>query len=1437
MDGEEGQERPLTVVIVTLDFYLAKPGPGDPTTSICTGGALRQVPVVRVFGHTPTGQSACVHVHGVFPFFYIQVPPGRSDAEGEGFLGLLAEGLEKAMHLHQSASGLGRPGAVYVYDIRRVVGWTSIYGHGGTGDFLQIWATLPQHASVMAHLLQQGAVMSTSFQPFEVHLPYLLHFLDSFGLGGMRELAVNGRTAASRGRPREVDFPYHPTWKAQLGRGGAKRLLRGQGTPWWSDPRRPQSVHPKVSSCDVEVDCRAADLLAPAAATASASASAETCGGRSVQERTRGWICETLRELWRDEERRCAALGLTVPWGSEPAPEPGAPGDGRAELTPDIMEECMMQQLMAQGRSAVGIQTSSPSPAKRAQVDNGVWSQECEASREKVSPKFLEAVQGLEVALSQRLPPPANSATAALLDGGYDLCEEAEEDALTEPDSACGSTEIDEDADAPGNNGNDVCAPTQLDISTTQVDVLPEGWSPLKPADLFPDLNERQVEEPAGAGNEGRTGDVPQGEPLPPAKGFYSEPEDLPKELVLEQAGIWEYWQAPPKYEVSQQCLPKSGEEEEGDVITRFDNAGRLTTLRRKNTEGPGLAKIRRASLSQVTPPTPAPVRPLRQAAEAPVLFGRLLVLEVLELPTELQSASEIGAVAYCLRDEWVRSLLADSAGEASYEDALGVICKAPAPQLGAHVSVQEMDSELAIFEAVVDLVRATDPAVVMGYDIVKGALGVLFARAKALGLRGFPQRLARVEGHSGPSEAPVLASQAVPGSPSADRGPRKLYPPEQVSGGMDLPGRLVLNVWRVLRGEAKLQSSSLQTAMQVLLGETLPLLPSAAMAKRWATPASRTEACEVLLCRTGCSLRLLDSLNVLPRAAEAARMLGLDVLSVLSRGSQYRVEGLLSRAAHQDCMLLLSPSRAQVASQRGAECIPLVMEPRSGFYFDPVVVLDFQSLYPSIIIAYNLCFSTCVGRLQSHAQGISKLGVLEAYEQPNCRAEDLSVTPNEAIFLKRSKKPGILPRMLYEILQTRIMVKKALKQLKGESSEARARLLDARQFGLKMIANVTYGYTGASFSGRMPCVDLADAIVQTARRTLERAVRWVEREIPAAEVLYGDTDSMFVRLPGRSKEQAFEIGAHIAKQVTSHNPRPVELQMDKVYWPCCLASKKRYVGHAWSSPTDAAPVFDAKGIETVRRDQCAATQHLLRGALEDFFESRGDLSRLKRFLRRHVDRIREGRFTVQDFIFHHEVRPPDEYRGQGPLAAQAVRRSGMSWPSPGERFSFVVAQGPPGSRLADVAVVPGDVTGGRPVAAEVHPPLYLDIEYYLERQVGPALHRLFMLVRGPNGQQGYVDVRMWRRWHLWAPSSEPSQKAARPADSGWRQALSFALPAGKKQYLGCWRPWAGASTGSADCRAAGKCASAAPVRPPWRRTVATSTARTSSERSMRSCS
>lgn len=88
----------------------------------------------------------------------------------------------------------------------------------------------------------------------------------------------------------------------------------------------------------------------------------------------------------------------------------------------------------------------------------------------------------------------------------------------------------------------------------------------------------------------------------------------------------------------------------------------------------------------------------------------------------------------------------------------------------------------------------------------------------------------------------------------------------------------------------------------------------------------------------------------------------------------------MLARLAHTQNFLLISPSKEQVFKQPGMECLPLVMEPESRLYTAPVVVLDFQSLYPSIVIAYNLCYSTCLGRpshIGSESQR-SKFGVTD---------------------------------------------------------------------------------------------------------------------------------------------------------------------------------------------------------------------------------------------------------------------------------------------------------------------------------------------------------------------------------------------------------------------------------------------------------------------------
>jgi DNA polymerase zeta len=96
-----------------------------------------------------------------------------------------------------------------------------------------------------------------------------------------------------------------------------------------------------------------------------------------------------------------------------------------------------------------------------------------------------------------------------------------------------------------------------------------------------------------------------------------------------------------------------------------------------------------------------------------------------------------------------------------------------------------------------------------------------------------------------------------------------------------------------------------------------------------------------------------------------------------------------------------------------------------------------------------------------------------------------ISVAPNGLIFVKPTIRRAVLAKMLNEILDTRVMVKNSM-GLEGVDRSF-IKLQNNRQLALKYIANVTYGYASASFSGRMPCAEIADSIVQTGRETLEK--------------------------------------------------------------------------------------------------------------------------------------------------------------------------------------------------------------------------------------------------------------------------------------------------------------------------------------------------------------
>ena len=201
---------------------------------------------------------------------------------------------------------------------------------------------------------------------------------------------------------------------------------------------------------------------------------------------------------------------------------------------------------------------------------------------------------------------------------------------------------------------------------------------------------------------------------------------------------------------------------------------------------------------------------------------------------------------------------------------------------------------------------------------------------------------------------------------------------------------------------------------------------------------------------------------------------------------------------------------------------------------------------------------------------------------------------------------------MLREILNTRIMVKKSMKV---HSNKKINKMLDSRQLALKLIANVTYGYTAAGFSGRMPCVEVADSVVGLGRTTVESALNLINsREATiGTKVIYGDTDSLFILCQGASLEQAFKIGQDLASEITALNPFPMELKFEKVYFPCVTLAKKRYCGFKYEKLGEP-PELECKGIETIRRDNVDAVQKIQDKCLRLLFMTK-DLSKIRGYL------------------------------------------------------------------------------------------------------------------------------------------------------------------------------------------------------------------------------
>jgi DNA polymerase zeta len=674
----------------------------------------------------------------------------------------------------------------------------------------------------------------------------------------------------------------------------------------------------------------------------------------------------------------------------------------------------------------------------------------------------------------------------------------------------------------------------------------------------------------------------------------------------------------------------------------------------------------------------------------------------------------------------------------------LGILCLSEedgiATQMAKQVSVEVEyeEDELELINRIVDIVRHFDPDIITGYEVHNGSWGYLIERARLKYEYNLCDEISRMKSQSHGRFGK-----------EADRWGFTHTSTIRVTG------RHMINIWRAMRGELNLLQYTMENVVFHLLHKRIPHYTHADLTN-WYTSTKPRHLAKVLkyfLSRVRLNLSILEANEIVPRTSEQARLLGVDFFSVISRGSQYKVESTMFRIAKPENFILVSPSRKQVGQQNALECLPLVMEPQSAFYNSPLLVLDFQSLYPSVMIAYNYCYSTCLGRIVSW-RGRNKMGFMDFERSPQLLElvkDYINIAPNGMMYVKPEMRKSLLAKMLGEILETRVMVKSGMKQ--DKDNKTLQQLLHNRQLALKLLANVTYGYTSASFSGRMPCSEIADSIVQTGRETLEKAIALIHSvERWGAEVVYGDTDSLFVYLKGRTRDQAFTIGEEIAATVTNTNPRPIKLKFEKVYHPCVLLAKKRYVGFKYESRNQKEPEFDAKGIETVRRDGTPAEQKIEEKALKILFRT-ADLSQVKSYFQEQCMKIMQGRISIQDFLFAKEVKL-GTYSDRGPpppgalIATKRMLADPRTEPQYGERVPYVVVTGAPGARLIDRCVSPETLL--------MNDYLELDAEYYIGKNLIPPLERIFNLV-GANVRAWFDEMpKVQRIRSITIPLSKP---------------------------------------------------------------------------------
>lgn len=399
-----------------------------------------------------------------------------------------------------------------------------------------------------------------------------------------------------------------------------------------------------------------------------------------------------------------------------------------------------------------------------------------------------------------------------------------------------------------------------------------------------------------------------------------------------------------------------------------------------------------------------------------------------------------------------------------------------------------------------------------------------------------------------------------------------------------------------------------------------------------------------------------------------------------------------------------------------------LVLEPKKGLYDRYVLQLDFNSLYPSIIQEFNICFTTL--NLSSNPQKRNIDTCADTNDVPDIVNNAQLIAPG------RSVLEGVLPRVLRRLIETRRAVKKALKQEREKNGDSlRAQQLETRQLAIKLTANSLYGCLGFENS-RFFARPLAELVTQQGRETLQKTVD-LSRDSFNAEVIYGDTDSIFVHTGLDSITAVRKLGTELKREVNKRY-HTLEIEIDAIYKKMLLLKKKKYAALKVLNPLRPDVVVrEVKGLDLVRHDWCDlshdASEHFLTQIFQSSSANVDDaVANVLTFLSQLSQQVSGNAVALSKYVITRSLtKKPDEYPDGKNLphvqVALRLRDKLQKRVQAGDYIKYVIcvpANSVPNNSIAMRAYHPEEVVAS-------NGELRIDVKYYLEHQVLPPVMRL----------------------------------------------------------------------------------------------------------------